>query len=202
MKTDTRHALLPTLLALTLATSSGMSLAANAGGHGLDFAGMDRSVAPGDDFFRYANGNWLAKTEIPPDRASWGTGAELAELTLKRTDELIRAADKSAAPGTEARKIADYYASYLDAAHIEQLGLTPLRPLLKKIDAIGDRAALARALGETLRADVDVLNNTNLHTENIFGLWVASDLSDPRHYSPFLLQGGLGMPDRDYYLNP
>jgi predicted metalloendopeptidase len=189
-------------MALTLAASSGMSLAANSGAHGLDFAGMDRSVIPGDDFFRYANGTWLAKTEIPPDRSSWGTGAELAELTLKRTNELIRAADAAAAPVTEARKIADYYASYLDAVHIEQLGLTPLRPLLKKIDAIADRAALARALGETLRADVDVLNNTELHTENIFGLWVASDLSDPTRYSPFLLQGGLGMPDRDYYLNP
>jgi predicted metalloendopeptidase len=74
-------------------------------------------------------------------------------------------------------------------------------PLLKEIDAINDRAALARALGSTLRADVDVLNNTNLYTENLFGLWVAQDLSEPTHYSPFLLQGGLGMPDRDYYLN-
>jgi putative endopeptidase len=189
-------------MALTLAAPSAVALAANAGDHALDFAGIDRSVAPGDDFFRYANGNWLAKTEIPPDRSSWGTGAELAELTLKRTNELIRAADASAAPGTEARKIGDYYASYMDAAHIERLGLAPLAPLLKKIDAIGDRPALARALGGTLRADVDILNNTNLYTDNLFGLWVAQDLSDPTHYSPFLLQGGLGMPDRDYYLNP
>ncbi len=189
-------------MALILAAISAVSLAANPGGRGLDFAGIDRSVAPGDDFFRYANGSWLAKTEIPPDRSSWGTGAELAELTLKRTDELIRAADASAAPGTEARKIGDYYASYLDAAQIERLGLAPLAPLLKKIAAISDRAALARALGGTLRADVDILNNTNLYTDNLLGLWVAQDLSDPAHYSPFLLQGGLGMPDRDYYLNP
>jgi putative endopeptidase len=187
---------------LTLAALLALALAAGAGDRGLDFAGMDRAVAPGDDFFRYANGSWLAKTEIPSDLAAWGTGAELTELTAKRTDELIRAADASAAAGTEARKVGDYYASYMDAAHIEQLGLTPLRPLLKEIDAIGDRAALARALGRTLRADVDILNNTELHTANIFGLWVASDLSDPAHYSPFLLQGGLDMPDRDYYLNP
>jgi predicted metalloendopeptidase len=90
----------------------------------------------------------------------------------------------------------------MDAARIERLGLAPLEPLLKDIDAINDRAALARALGGTLRADVDVLNNTSLHTENLFGLWVAQDLSDPKRYSAFLLQGGLGMPDRDYYLNP
>ena len=188
-------------LALATALSPGISHAADTGGKGLDFAGIDRAVAPGDDFFRYANGSWLAKTAIPPDRDSWGTAAELDELTVKRTDELIRAA-ASAAGGSEAHKISDYYASYMDAARIEQLGLTPLVPLLKKIDAITDGAALARALGGTLRADVDILNNTNLYTANLFGLWVAQDLSDPTHYSPFLVQGGLGMPDRDYYLNP
>ncbi|HZC87392.1 MAG TPA: M13 family metallopeptidase, partial [Steroidobacteraceae bacterium] len=118
------------------------------------------------------------------------------------TAELIRAAAASAAPGTEARKIGDYYATYMDAARIERLGLTPLEPLLKDIDAINDRAALARALGSSLRADVDVLNNTNLDTGNLFGLWVAQDLNEPTRYSPFLLQGGLGMPDRDFYLNP
>ncbi|HEY1873211.1 MAG TPA: M13 family metallopeptidase [Steroidobacteraceae bacterium] len=188
--------------AFTVAAFSAVCLAAGAGDHGLDFAGMDPSVAPGDDFFRYANGRWLASTEIPPDRSSWGVSGQLAELTLQRTAELIRAADASAAPGSEARKIGDYYATYMDAARIERLGLAPLEPLLKDIDAINDRAALARALGGTLRADVDVLNNTSLHTENLFGLWVAQDLSDPKRYSAFLLQGGLGMPDRDYYLNP
>ncbi|HEY2339312.1 MAG TPA: M13 family metallopeptidase [Steroidobacteraceae bacterium] len=213
MKRNKRPALLQTvipcaaalsLVALTLAAlaAARLSVAAGTGGKGLDFAGIDRTVAPGDDFFRYANGSWLAKTEIPADRYAWGTGAQLAELTLKRTDELIRAAAASSAAGTEPRKIADYYASYMDAAHIEQLGLTPLTPLLKEIDTIKDRAGLARALGGTLRADVDVLNSTNFYTENVFGLWVAQDLSDPTHYSSFLLQGGLGMPDRDYYLSP
>jgi putative endopeptidase len=188
--------------AFTFAALCAVCLGTTAGDHGLDLAGMDPSVAPGDDFFRYANGRWLATTEIPPDRSSWGVSDQLAELTLQRTAELIRAADASAAPGTEARKIGDYYATYMDAARIERLGLSPLEPLLRDIDAINDRAALARVLGSTLRADVDVLNSTSLHTENLFGLWVAQDLSDPKRYSPFLLQGGLGMPDRDYYLNP
>jgi putative endopeptidase len=205
MKRKNRSALLQRYscaMALALAAMCSLSLAADSGDHGLDFAGIERSVAPGDDFFRYANGNWLAKTEIPSDRSSWGSGAELTELTLKRTNELIRAADASAAAGSEARKIGDYYASYLDAARIERLALTPLAPLLKRIDAISDRTGLARALGATLRTDVDILNNTNLYTPNIFGLWVAQDLSDPTRYSPFIVQGGLGMPDRDYYLSP
>jgi putative endopeptidase len=169
---------------------------------GLDVAGIDRAVAPGDDFFRFANGAWLRATEIPADRSTWGTDAELTELTDKRTAELIQNAGKAAAPGTEARKIGDYYASFLDEAAVERRGLKPLEPGLQSIDAIRDRTALARALGRTLRADVDVLNATNLYTDNLFGLWVAQDLDDPSHYSPFLLQGGLGMPDRDYYLNP
>jgi putative endopeptidase len=175
-------------------------LAADAG-HGIDVAGMDRAVQPGDDFFRYANGTWLKNTEIPADRSSWGPGEQLSELTAQRTADLIRdAADKGT--GADARKIGDYYASFMDEAGVEKAALTPLDAGFKAIDAISDRAGLARALGQQLRADVDVLNATSLHTENFLGLWVAQDLDDPSHYSPFLIQGGLGMPDRDYYLNP
>jgi putative endopeptidase len=170
--------------------------------HGLDLSAIDRSVSAGDDFFRYANGEWLKRTEIPPDRSSWGTGAILTELTAQRTADLIRAAAATARPGTEARKIGDYYDSFMDEAAVERLGVKPLEAGLARIDAIGDRPALARVLGETLRADVDVLNSTQLHTENLFGLWVAQDLDDPSRYVPFLLQGGLVMPDRDYYLDP
>jgi putative endopeptidase len=169
--------------------------------HGVDLAGIDRLVAPGDDFFRYANGAWLKVTEIPPDRSSYGPAEQLTELTAERTAELVR--NTSAAPaGSEARKIGDYYASFMDEDGIEKKGLEPLQPALTSIDALKDRAGLARALGATLRADVDVLNNTSLYTGNLLGLWVAQDLDDPARYLPFLLQGGLGMPDRDYYLNP
>ena len=168
---------------------------------GVDVSAIDRSVAPGDDFFRYANGAWLRRTKIPPDRSNWGTSGVLSELTDRRIDELIRTASTSAVTGSEARKVADYYDSFMDEAAIERLGAAPLAAGLQQIDAVSDNASLGRALGRTLRADVDVLNNTNLHTENIFGLWVAQDLDDPTRYSPFLLQGGLVMPDREYYLS-
>jgi predicted metalloendopeptidase len=170
---------------------------------GIDLAGMDRAVAPGDDFFAYCNGTWMKTTEIPPDRSSFGVGAVLTELTAKRTAELIAdAAKANAPPGSDARKVGDYYASFLDEATIEQKGIAPLAPLLDTIAAIATPAALAQMLGRTLRADVDVLNNSNFDTDNLFGLWVAQDLSDPTRYSPFILQGGLSMPDRDYYLDP
>src|SRR5215472_1678806 len=109
-----RHRRLSTCAAaVAIAALAPLCLAAGASDHGLDFAGMDPSVAPGDDFFRYANGRWLATTEIPPDRSHWGVSGQLAELTLQRTAELIRATGASAAPGSEARKIGDYYATYM-----------------------------------------------------------------------------------------
>ncbi len=164
-------------------------------------SGMDAAVVPGNDFFRYANGQWLRSTEIPPDRSQYGTTSVMAELTLQRTQSLLQQA-RSAPAGSEARKVGDYYATFMDEAGIEQKGLRPLQPQLARIAAIGDRRQLARELGSTLRTDVDALNNTEFHTGNLFGLWVAQDLDDPSRYAPFLLQGGLGMPDRSFYIDP
>lgn len=170
---------------------------------GIDLAGIDRSVVPGDDFFAWANGSWMKATEIPADRSSWGSGGEMTERTAKRTADLIAEAAKSNAPaGSEARKIGDTYSTFLDEAAIETRGLSPLKPAFEEIGAIADSKALARFLGATLRADVDAFNNTDFYTPNVFGLWVAQDLDEPTRYAPFLLQGGLGLPDRDYYLDP
>ncbi|HLO67987.1 MAG TPA: M13 family metallopeptidase [Holophaga sp.] len=167
---------------------------------GIDLAGMARQVAPGDDFFRHANGAWLDATAIPGDMASYGTGAMLVELTLKRNRALVEEA-RTARPGSEARKIGDFYAAFMDEAAIEQRGLAPVKPFLDEVAAIGDVLGLSGVLGSTLRADVDVLNATRLETPHLLGLWVAQDLDDPSRYSPFLLQGGLTMPSRDYYLD-
>jgi len=169
--------------------------------HGLDVTGMDRKVRPGDDFFLYANGDWLTKTEIPADRSSWGVFATLAEKADKRTADLIRdTAEEKNAAGSEERKIADFYDAFMDEATIEKRGLQPLDEELAAIRAIGDRAALARFAGSQLRADVDALNNTNFHTDRLFGVWVSPDFDKPAVNAAYLLQGGLGMPDRDYYL--
>ncbi len=123
-------------------------------------------------------------------------------MTTQRVNELLKAAAaQPARAGTEAQQISDYYSSFMDEAAIEAKGAKPLTDALKRIDEIFSRSELAAALGETVRADVDVLNSTNLYTPHLFGLWVAQDLNDPKRYSPFLLQGGLGMPDREYYLS-
>jgi putative endopeptidase len=176
--------------------------APDAGVHGVDLAGMDRSVAPGDDFFLYANGSWFERTEIPVDSSRWGTFNILADQATQRTRALLEAAASgNAAAGSEERKLGDFYASYLDEATVETRGLEPLRAQLAAISALHDRKALARALGADLRTDVDALNATHFHTSRLFGLWVAPDLNHPTVYVGYLFQGGLGMPDREYYLS-
>ncbi|HET6180244.1 MAG TPA: M13 family metallopeptidase [Candidatus Sulfotelmatobacter sp.] len=170
--------------------------------HGVNPAYLDRSVRPGDEFFEYANGAWLKSVEIPADRTSVALDTALVEQTSKRTADLIAEVAKKGAPaGDESRKIADLYNSFMDEPGIEAKGLSPLRPHLDAIAAIQNKQELARALGESLRADVDALNNTNFHTENLFGLWVAPSFNDSEHYTAYLMQGGVELPDREYYLS-
>jgi putative endopeptidase len=169
--------------------------------HGVHPANMDKTVKPGDNFYRYANGAYLDRTEIPADRTGMSGFSVLADVVNKRVAGIIEEAAKSnAAPGTEKRKIADLYASYMDEAAIEAHGLTGLKPHLASIAAIHTPAELSYCLGETLRADVDALNNTNFHTANLFGIWIAPGFNDPDHYAPYFMQGGLQLPDRAYYL--
>jgi endothelin-converting enzyme/putative endopeptidase len=169
--------------------------------HGIALGNMDPSVKPGDNFFEYANGDWIKRTEIPPDRGRVSVFSILGDLSNKRTAGLIEEAVKTNAPvGSNTRKIADLYNSFMDEAGIEAKGLAPLRPHLEAIAAIRGKHELARALGESLRSDVDALNNTNFHTANLFGLWVAPGFNDSEHYAPYLMQGGLELPDRQYYL--
>ena len=166
---------------------------------GNDLAGMDAAVAPGDDFNAYTNGGWIKATPIPADKSSYGISAILIDATRKRTLATIQEAG-SASSG-DARKIADYYSSFMDEGAIESKGIAPLKPQLDAIAAITNRHELARVLGGQLRADVDPLNDTNFETGNLFGVWVSQGLTDTSHSFPYLLQGGLGMPDRDYYLS-
>jgi putative endopeptidase len=174
---------------------------AQVGTFGFDVAGMDTSAAAGDDFFRYAVGKWVDRTEIPADRSSLTSFAIISETAATRTRAIIEEAARANAPaGSDARKIGDYFASFMDEARIEALGAAPLKPELDAIAAIRSRTDLSRALGASVRADTDALNATNFYTERPFGVWIAEDLDDTSIYRPYLMQGGLGMPDREYYL--
>ena len=187
------------LFALTLSIFPASAQEAAPATHGINVANMDRSQKPGDNWYLYCNGDWIKRTEIPPDRPGLGVFTQLIDITDKRTASLIEETAKSAAGGSGQRKIADLYNSYMDEAVIEAKGLSPLQPHLKAIADIKTKNELAYALGQTLRADVDALNNTNFHTPHLFGLWVAPGFNDPDHYAPYLLQGGVQLPDREYY---
>jgi len=162
---------------------------------------IDKSERPGDDFFLYTCGEWVKHAEIPADRGYYSPASPVEDETEKRVADIIMEAGKAgASAGDKSRKIADLYNSFMNEAAVEAKGLSLLKPHLDAIAAIHDKRELAHALGETLRADVDALNNTNFYTPNLFGLWVAPDFNDSEHYTAYLLQGGLGLPDREYYL--
>lgn len=194
--------MLAAAMAAALCGSNALAAAPKPGAMGVDLAGIDHAVRPGDDFYGYANGSWMKTATIPADRSSTGTFFKVFEQAEQRTAELIRhAGDEHPAAGSNTRKIADFYAAWMDEAAIEKHGLAPLQPELKQIDAIASKDDLARVLGEGLRADVDPINATNFHTENLFGLFVTQGLEDPSRNIAYLLQGGLAMPSRDYYLS-
>jgi endothelin-converting enzyme/putative endopeptidase len=170
--------------------------------HGIALDHIDHTVKPGDNFFLYTNGAWINRTELPPDRTGFSAFSLVADRTSKQIALIIDDAAKSSpAPNTDTRRIADLYASYMNDAAIEKRGLTSIKPELDRIAAIKTQRDLAHVLGHTLRADVDALNNTNYRTPNLFGLWVAPGFNDPDHYAPYLMQGGLVLPGRDYYLD-
>lgn len=161
------------------------------GTFGMDTAGMNKAVKPGDDFFAFANGTWAATTEIPADKSSHGGFGILRDLSDKRTREIIESvAAASNAPGTSGQKVGDYYASFMDEAAIEAKGAAPLAPLLAQVQGIQTASQLAGAFA--------VANRLGISTP--IGMAVQLDLKDNTVYAAYLGQGGLGLPDRDYYL--
>ena len=189
-------------LALVL-TSSGLRAADAAPAEpGIDLAGIDRAVAPGDDFFAYANGGWLKRPRSRPTAPPGARSRSSPRRPTAAPQELIREAAAAAPAPTDAdaRKVGDFYLAFMDEAAIEAKGKAPLEPELAAIAALADKAALARYLGAQLRADVDPLNMTDFHTDRLFGLWVSPDFDNPSRNAAYLLQGGLGMPDRDNYI--
>ena len=163
-------------------------------------AGVDTSIKPGDDFFSYANGSWLKATVIPAGKERWTARDEINALVAQRILKLLDDA-RSAPAGSAARKVYDFRAAYLNENTIESKGTAPLQPLLDSIDRIQDRAALTRMLGRGLRADVDPLNWGIYKSSNPLGLSVEESIHGETNYVAFLVQGGLGLPDRENYIS-
>jgi putative endopeptidase len=161
---------------------------------------VDTAVSPGDDFFAYANGSWLTTRQIPPGKDRWAARDEINELTHQRILRLLDDA-RSAPLGTSARKVADFRAAWLNDNVIETRGRAPLQPQLDSIDGITDKTALVRLLGRRTRADVDPLNWGIYQSASLLGLSVEPSIHGEKKYVAFLLQGGLGLPDREQYVS-
>lgn len=158
------------------------------GAWGFDLTGMDTSVTAGNDFYRYANGAWLDRTEIPSDRSNYGMFTELAIEAEEQVQEIIlELAALDAANGTIEQKVGDLYGSWMDTSTIDQLGLTPIQPYLDGI-----------AAAET-HEDIGALFATIYH-QSPYGVGIIPDPADTTRYTVFVGQGGLGLPDRDFYL--
>jgi putative endopeptidase len=149
---------------------------------------LDPSIRPQDDLYRHVNGKWIDRTEIPADKARYGSFLVLAEAAEKAVHEIIEEA-RSATPGTEERKFGDVYASFMDEKRIEQLGARPLRPLLDEVDAVASIDAFLATAGRFERRG----------TSGFFDVFIDNDPGDPERYLVFLEQGGLGLPDESYY---
>ena len=155
---------------------------------GIELSELSPGVRPQDDLFRHVNGAWLERTEIPEDKARWGSFHLIAEQAEHDVRTIIEESTDAEA-GTEARKIGDLYTSFMDTARIEALGATPLREQLARIDAIDSVPALLRTVGELEREGVG----------GLFGTYIEPDPGNPERYVVFIVQSGLSLPDESYY---
>jgi putative endopeptidase len=155
---------------------------------GINIDELDADIRPQDDLYRHVNGRWIERTSIPSDKARYGSFYLLAEEAEEAVRDIIVEA-QTAEPGTEERKFGDLYASFLDEARVEELGATPLAPLLSEVDRIGSIDDFLATLGRLERQG----------SNGFFQLFVDNDPGNPERYLVFLEQGGLGLPDESYY---
>ena len=157
---------------------------------GIDLAGMDTSVKPGDSFFNYVNGTAVKNLVIPDDKTSIGSFVQLIDLSEARSKAIIESlATKSNLAGDDA-KIAAVYKAMMDEAAVEKRDVAPLQPRLKTIAAISDKSAMAGYMGKTSSA----------FGSSVFGVYIGPDSKNPKMNALQMSQSGLGLPDRDYYL--
>jgi putative endopeptidase len=161
---------------------------------GLDLTAMDRAVAPGQDFNRYASGAWLDRTTIPADKSIWSLRMQMTDRVEARLHGILEAASAKAParPATLEGKAGAFYKAFMDQKRVQALGAAPLAPELDAVRKAADRSELAGLMGR-MNAD---------YVASIFGLSTDVDLKDVNHYAVYVGQAGLGLPDRDYYLEP
>jgi putative endopeptidase len=158
---------------------------------GFDAAGQDLGVAPGQDFFDYANGTYVKNQVIPADRSSYGAFDGLRELSVSRMHAVLEKAVADKAATGDTQKIGALYRSFMDEATVEALGAKPIAPALAAVKAARTRDDIARLMGKSQAG----------FGGSVFNAFMSDDAKDPLRYAVYLSQGGLTLPNRDYYLD-
>jgi len=184
--------LIPTAFAGENETTAAATTAKRYGTWGVDLEGMDRTVKPGDDFFKFVNGKWVASTQIPSDRTSFGSFAMLGELSEARVRGILDrwAAEKTLKAGTDEAKVAALYRTFLDEQTVEKLDAKPIEPYLDAVKKAKTHEDVARFMGRSAIS----------FGRAFFGAFVGDDAKNPDKYTLYVAQAGIGLPDREYYL--
>ncbi|MFY8021831.1 MAG: M13 family metallopeptidase [Bacteroidia bacterium] len=158
---------------------------------GIDLTAIDKNINPGEDFYRYANGNWIANNPVPSTESRWSSFNIVSERNNETLRQILEeaAADKKAPLGSAKNKVGTFYRVYMDTLKRDQQGIAPVKPILDQVNAIGSKAELIKVLAD-------------LHKKGIrgfFNFYVSQDLKNSTSYIVYVSQGGLGLPDRDYY---
>ena len=161
------------------------------GSFGLDLTSQDRTVRPGDDFYSHANGHWMQTHDIPADRTRWGTLDQLSDSAEKRVRDLVQKLPEHAPPGSVEQKVGDDYRAFLNVDAIQTAGLKPEIPAIQAITFAQTYADIASVMGRP-----------DLQAKSPMHLTIDTDAKNPDRYLVTVRQGGLGLPDRDFYLNP
>jgi len=177
---------------ITTSTPAAPAAAKRFGTWGVDLEGMDRSVKPGDDFFKFVNGKWAATTQIPADQTRWGAFQMLRDLSEARVHGILDrwAADKKLKAGTDEAKVAALYRSYMDEKKAEELDAKPLQPYLDAVKKAETRDDVVKLMGHSFGS----------FGRTFFSAFVGDDAKNPEQYTLYMGQSGLGLPDREFYL--
>jgi len=159
---------------------------------GIDYAAIDKTVKPNDDFYHFASGTWLKNNPVPADQSRWGSFDVLADENNKKIRTVIEevANDKTAAKGTLRQKLRDFYNLAMDSAKADAQGISMIKGDIDRINNITSKNDLLICMAEMTAKGVD----------NVFGFYVSRDLKNSSKNVLYLTQSGLGLPDRDYYL--